>query len=263
MKRVPLLVGLATCAFVVTQMSPTAQAQIIPLPRAEIEDRIEMAMECYLHPDGPGCYPDCDRTDPTDPDCPSDSKPDCPLYWAADAGSDDRVQVSRKNATTLNADVHLKCSINDFADPDVYIHLDLVFSCFWVTPSVKVSPADVDIEVDWPWYIDVATLSATWWAGNIESRTATSTFRASGAVQDFTEERMVPVNYCPGIAVQSNGDVEIDLALGTECTNGQTKHRSCSGNYIGPGYDYVCVGGRWGDNGGWCEPKPPPGGEQP
>jgi len=45
MKRVPLLVGLATCAFVVTQMSPTAQAQIIPLPRAEIEDRIEMARE--------------------------------------------------------------------------------------------------------------------------------------------------------------------------------------------------------------------------
>src|SRR5262245_56639801 len=105
MNRIPLLISLVIGAFVATLVSPAAHAQIISLPRAEIEDQIEMAVECYLHPDGPGCYPNCDLTDPTDPDCPSDSKPDCPLYWAAAAGSPDRVQVPRKNATTLNAEV--------------------------------------------------------------------------------------------------------------------------------------------------------------
>jgi hypothetical protein len=109
----------------------------------------------------------------------------------------------------------------------------------------------------------MASLSATWWAGNIASRTATAAFRASDAVQNFTEERMVPLAYCPSITVQSSGDVLIDLAMGTECSNGQTKHESCFGNYFGPGYDYVCVGGRWGYNGGWCEPAAPPDGQQP
>jgi hypothetical protein len=100
---------------VATLVSPAAQAQIIPLPRAEIEDRVEMAVECYINP--------------------TDSRPDCPLYWASEAGSADRVQISYQNATTLNADVHLKCAINNFANPDVYLHLDLAFSCFWLTPN--------------------------------------------------------------------------------------------------------------------------------
>jgi len=242
---------------------PCTHAQIVTLQHADIEHRIEMAVECYLHPDTPGCFPNCDRTDPTDPDCPSFSPPDCSLYWAAEAGSADRVQVSRQSATTLNADVHLKCSIDDFPDPDVYLNLDLAFRCDWHAPSVKVSPTNVAVDVDWPWYVDIGTLSATWWVGNIKSRTATAQFRMSGAVQAFTDEQMVPLTYCPGIAVQPTGDVQIDLAMGTECTPGQTRHRSCPGNYFGPGYDSVCVGGRWGDNGGWCEPKAPPGGEQP
>jgi hypothetical protein len=253
-----MLVGLAACAFVATLVSPAAvQAQVITLSRTDIEDMAETAMECYIHPNGPGC----DRND-------SDSQPACALYWASGAGSADRVRVSRKNANTINADIHMKCSIGGKAvpDPDVYIHLDLVFSCYWRDPSVKVSPADVDIDVDWPWYWDVATLpfgSPTWWIGNIKSRTVTSKVRASGAVQDFTEEQMVPLNYCPGINVQRNGDVQIDLAMGNECTNGQTRHRRCSSTHFGPGLDYVCVGGRWGFNGGWCEPKAPPGGHQP
>lgn len=251
------LVGAAGCAFAATLALPSvAEAQVI-LPRQEIEDEIEEAMGCYRNHDGPGCYPDCDRNDPNDPDCPSDSKPDCPLYWQ----SGDRVQVSRKNAHTLYADSRMKCAINNFHDPDVNIHLDLGFSCLWSNPSVRVSPSYVSIDVNWPWWVDVYTATATWWKGNIESRTATSKFRASGAVQDFTEERMVPgLSYCPGIEVQSNGNVAIDLATGHECSDGERRHRSCPSGTHGPGIDDVCVGGRWSQESRDCEPNKPPGG---
>lgn len=239
--------------FFMAALSPSvAQAQVITLPRAEIAASVERGMECYIHPNGPGCLP-----------LPFVSKPDCSLYWASGTGSNDRVRVSRLNPKTINADVHMKCAINNFRNPDVYIRLDLAFSCSLPNPSVRVSPANVDVEVNWPWYVDVGTASVTWWIGNIASRTASSQARASGALQAFVQEQMVPINYCPGINVQSNGDVRIDLAMGNECTNGQTKHRRCSANYYGPGIDYVCVGGRWASGGGWCEPRPPPGGQRP
>jgi hypothetical protein len=233
-------------------LSPAvAQAQVLTVRRAEIAATVEWAMECYLHPNGTGC-----------PVLPLESRPACSLYWASASGSPDRVKVSRLSSRAVNADVHMKCAINNFWNPHVYIRLDLVFSCFWRYPSVKVSPG-VDVEVNWPWYVDVATASVTWWIGNIASRTATSQVRASGALQALVQERMIPINYCPGINVQSNGDVRIDLGMGTACTNGQTNHRRCSGNYDGPGVDYLCVGGRWEVAGGVCEPTAPPGGQRP
>jgi hypothetical protein len=236
--------------FLMAVLSPSvAQAQVI-LPRADIAASVEMGMECYIHPDGAGC-----------PLLPFVSRPDCSLYWASSTGSADRVRISRLNPKTIKAVVHLKCAINNFRNPDVYIRLDLAFSCSLPNPSVRVSPVNVDVDVNWPWWVDVGTASVTWWIGNIASRTATSQVRASGALQAFVQQRMVPINYCPGINVQSNGDVRIDLAMGTECTNGQTKHRNCSANQYGPGLDYLCVGGRWASTAGWCEPKPPPGGD--
>jgi hypothetical protein len=263
-----MLVGLAAYVLVPTLVAPTlAQGQVITLSRDELEQEIETALECYIHPEGPGCYPDCDRNNPNDPDCPSEAKPSCPLRWdpglASVLTSSNRVRVSRKNTNTINADAHFKCLINNLPNPDVDIRMALTFSCFWREPSVRVSPSRVDIEIGWPWYIDVATASVSWWIGNIRSRAETSKFRAGGAAQDFTEEQMVPLDYCPGISVQSNGDVQIDLAMGTECTDGQTRHRSCSGNHYGPGVDFTCVGGRWGHSGGWCEPEAPPGGQRP
>ncbi|MGH8531165.1 MAG: hypothetical protein ACREV1_00195 [Gammaproteobacteria bacterium] len=233
------LVGAAGCAFAATLALPSLAEAQVTLPRQEIEDEIEEAMECYRNPD-----------------CASDSKPDCPLYWQ----EGDRVQVSRKNKTTLYADIRMKCEINNWHNPDVNVHLDLGFSCLWSNPSVRVSPAYVSIDVNWPWWVDVYTATITWWKGNIESRTATSKFRASGAVQDFTEERMVPLSYCPGIEVQSNGDVAIDLAMGQECSDGQRRHRSCPSGTHGPGIDDVCVGGRWSQESRDCEPNKPPGG---
>jgi len=50
---------------------------------------------------------------------------------------------------------------------------------------------------------------------------------------------------------------------GSECTTGQTKHRSCSANQSGPGVDFTCVAGFWKGTGGGCEPKAPPGGQPP
>jgi hypothetical protein len=252
-----------TALFLMAALSPSvAQAQVITLQRAEIAASVEKGMECYIHPDGPDCPPlssiEC-FIHPDGPDCPS--KPDCNLKWAYKTpGFAKRVRVSRLNSKTIKADVHMKCRINAFTDPDVYIRLDLAFSCS-LPPRVRVSPANVDVDVNWPGWLDAATASVTWWIGNIASRTATSKVSASGALKTFVQERMVPLNYCPGIAVQSNGDVEFNLAMGTECTNGQTNHRRCPANHTGPGLDSVCVGGRWASAGGWCEPKPPPGGQ--
>lgn len=48
-----------------------------------------------------------------------------------------------------------------------------------------------------------------------------------------------------------------------ECTNGQTKQNGCSADETGIGYTYLCVNGYWKAAGGWCEPKAPPGGQQP
>ena len=243
---VPLIV----LSLIAGLLSPAvAQAQIITISRADIERRVETGVECYIHPDGPGCAPAP----------PNKSRPDCSLYWASGAGSADRVRVSRKDSKSVRADVHLKCAINNLPNPDVYIHLDLRFSCNLPNPSVKTTPVNVDIEVDWPWYVDLYTATISWWIGNFKSRTITSSVRASGALQRYVDERMVPITYCPGISVQANGDLQIDLATGNECMDGETKHRNCTGNTYGPGYDYVCVGGRWNPGGGWCEPKPPPG----
>jgi hypothetical protein len=236
-----------------------AQAQIITVPREKIQDSVESGIECFMHPTNPGCPPIMD------------SRPDCSLYWASPMGSPDRVQVSRLSPRSVKADVHLKCAINfrdpvtrtDLRDPDVYIRLDLRFSCSLPNPSVRASPTNVDVAVNWPWYVDVGTLSVTWWIGNIASNTASSQARASAALQAFVQQQEVPLSYCPGINVQSNGDLQIDLAMGNECTNGQTRHRGCSANHFGPGYDDVCVGGRWAADRGWCEPRAPRGGEQP
>jgi hypothetical protein len=49
----------------------------------------------------------------------------------------------------------------------------------------------------------------------------------------------------------------------SECTNGQTRHRGCSGNSTGPGYDDLCINGYWETVGGLCEPVAPPGGQVP
>ncbi len=71
---------------------------------------------------------------------------------------------------------------------------------------------------------------------------------------------MVPLSYCPGIQVQSDGNVAIDLAMGQECSNGERRHRSCPSGMHGPGIDDVCVGGRWSQEIWYCEPNAPPGG---
>jgi hypothetical protein len=243
--------------FLMAALSPSvAQAQVVTLARADIAASVEKGMECYIHPNGPGC-----SLLPL-----VASKPDCSLYWASRTpGSADRVRVSRLNSKTVRAEAHMKCEIEHFRNPDVYIRLELAFSCSVPNPTVTVWPANVDVEVDWPWWVDLGTVSVTSWIGQIKSRTTTSKFRASDALQAFVRERMIPreIHYCPGISVQSNGDVRIDLAMGTECTNGQTQRRRCSANQIGPGLNYLCVGGRWENVGGSCEPKAPPGGQPP
>ena len=76
---VPLIV----LSLIAGLLSPAvAQAQIITISRADIERRVETGVECYIHPDGPGCAPAP----------PNKSRPDCSLYWASGAGSADRVQ---------------------------------------------------------------------------------------------------------------------------------------------------------------------------
>ncbi len=52
-------------------------------------------------------------------------------------------------------------------------------------------------------------------------------------------------------------------ALGDECNLGQSRHRNCSSNFIGPGEDDKCVAGFWKRSGGWCEPDAPAGGQRP
>jgi hypothetical protein len=249
---------MAALAAVVAWCATTgASAQTLTRGHEEIEQQIEMAIDCFRNPNFPGCFPECDRNDPNDPDCPHDSPPDCSLYWR----SDDHVTVSRASASSLDVVIRLACDINNFTDPDVTIRLQLALSCNGLAPKIRAAPTDARVDVDFPWYIDVLSASVTWWIGNIKSRTQTAQLRAGGALERFVSNTDVPFEYCPGIAVQSNGDVVIDLAMGTECTSGQTRHRGCLSGTHGPGADDVCIGGRWTVAAFDCEPTPPPGGQ--
>jgi hypothetical protein len=240
--------------FTVTPSLVNAQ---ITRTHEQIEAQIERGVDCYMNPDLEGCYPDCDRSDPNDPDCPEDTQPSCRMYWR----SSDHVSVTRASASAVDAEIRLACDINNFTDPDVTIKVQLKFSCNGTNPSIRVSPHTVGVDVNFPWYIDVLSASVTWWIGNIRSRTETANLYRH-AVELFASSTGVdPLQYCPGIAVQSNGDVVFDLSQGNECTSGETRHRRCPSNHHGSGIDEVCVGGRWALEARDCEPNAPPGGE--
>lgn len=236
-------------------IASTVEAQI-PFPATELAEKIEHGVECYINP--------------TASDCPaSNEKPSCSFFWPY---PDKQVLISRYSETQVKADIFLKCRKNNSPNPLVTMHVILRFWCNWRAPSVRVTASDVRIDIDLPGWADLLVFPSTeapwiksaWIEATRESERARAKFLAEGGAKLFVAERSSGLlTYCPGISVQKNGDVMIDFSEGTECKSGQSTHRACgSTTHIGPGIDYVCVGGRWGRDKGYCERKPPPGGHQ-
>jgi hypothetical protein len=69
---------------------------------------------------------------------------------------------------------------------------------------------------------------------------------------------------CPHFEVYADGSLYAEVDFVNGCINDRTKHKACAVNtHWGPGYDYVCDNGYWERVSGWCERKPPPGGQVP
>jgi hypothetical protein len=80
----------------------------------------------------------------------------------------------------------------------------------------------------------------------------------------FTQVDNCPKHFNPGQQDSDDDGLGNACDPGNECTSGQTKHKACAANtYWGDGYDYVCDNGYWKMAAGWCERKPPPGGQIP
>jgi hypothetical protein len=243
-KRSVLKVALMTALALTGALAPSAaQAAEVAftVSHQQLKDQIEDTMESYRLGQIPGAQ-----------------KPDCNLYWAGT-----HVSVARRDSDSINATIHMKCSVDNFADPDVYIHMAIGFGCHFANPSIKVAALSASVSVDWPWYVDVLSLSATWWAGNISSRVATSKLVVAGALTSFGTTIPVSTAFCPKFNVLSNADIQILTGPGTQCTNGVTKHSSCPSNYEGAGKTEKCINGYWETTIYDCDPKAPPGGQVP
>jgi hypothetical protein len=238
----PLLYGLAAVALLtLAPREARADNIVITLDRSFLERAAEDAIEATTFED-------------------------THLYWGHVHGR--RVEVTRKNSNTIYVDFDLAYAVSNFPDPEVDVDLQINFHCFYAEPDIKLAIPDVDVDVNFPWYIDVATSGLTWIVTTVADRFINDAVAHSQAIKEEVMAKVnetvdVPLTFCPDFNVTSSGDVQVIIGQGGECTNGQTKHRHCSGNYTGPGFDDLCINGYWETVGGWCEPKPPPGGQQP
>ena len=151
-----------------------------------------------------------------------------------------------------------------FRIPEVDVDLQISFQCFSSEPDIELA-TDVDVDVDFPWYVDVATAGLSWVFTTVANQVIDNLIDNSEAIKaeilaKINEAVDLPLTSCPVFNVTSGGDVELIFGQGSECTDGQTKHRGCSSKEIGPGYDDRCINGYWETVGGWCAP---PGGQQP
>jgi hypothetical protein len=187
------------------------------------------------------------------------------LHWGHVSGR--RVEVTRKDQDSINIDLDL--AFDTVIDPEVDVDIEVGFGCFWAAPDLKLSLPRFDVDVNFPWYVDVATGGLSWVGGHvanviIDRKIASMEAVRRQLVQTINQQLgQVGFELCPAFEVTEGGAVRVIFGQGSECTPGQTRHKRCPSNTQGSGYDDTCINGYWERTGGICEPVAPPGGEQP
>jgi len=154
-------------------------------------------------------------------------------------------------------------------DPEVDVDIEVGFGCFWADPDLKLSLPNFDVEVNFPWYVDVATGGLSWVSGHVINVIIDREIESMDAVRQqlvhtiSDELGQVGFEFCPAFEVTQDTDIRVVFGEGSECTPGQMRHKGCPSNTQGSGYDETCINGYWERTGGVCEPMAPPGGEQP
>jgi hypothetical protein len=189
------------------------------------------------------------------------------LHWGHVSGR--RAEITRNDSDAINVDLDLAFDVSVAPDPEVDVDIEIGFDCFWADPDVKLSIPRFDVDVSFPWYVNVATMGLSWVAGHVGNviidKKIDSMDQMKEEIVHEINERLgdVGFDFCPAFTVTEGADVKVIFGQGSECTPGQEEHQACPANWYGPGYDESCINGYWERTGGWCEPQAPPGGQQP
>lgn len=188
------------------------------------------------------------------------------LHWGHVSGR--RVEISRRSQSQIDVDLDLAYEVDNFPDPEVDVDITLGFSCFYARPDINLAVPNIDVSVNFPWYIDVATLGLTWVGTHVANVIIDNQIRG---MAEMKAKVIAEINaqlgaasfeFCPTFAVTPAADVTVAFGEGNECSPGQQRHLRCPSNQVGPGTDQTCVNGYW-EGFRDCEPKAPPGGQRP
>lgn len=138
------------------------------LTRAELESRIESMVGTFIHGNG--------------------------LYWGHLYGQG--VEVSAKSDSTIDVDLDLAYSANNWWDPEVDVNFDLEL-CPGGSPQPRVT--NVRVDVDSRWYSELLSLGVA----EILDRQANS--RIADGVRGVLVAVSMPLPRCP--SVQTDGDI--------------------------------------------------------
>jgi hypothetical protein len=189
------------------------------------------------------------------------------LHWGHVSGR--RVEITRNDDNAINVDLDLAFDVSVVGDPEVDVDIEIGFDCFWADPDVKLAIPRFDVDVSFPWYVNVYTMGLSWVGGYVADiiidKEIDSMDQVKEEIVHEINEQLGEVGFdvCPAFNVTSDANVEVIFGQGSECTPGEEDHQSCPANHSGPGYDLSCINGYWERTGGQCEPVAPPGGERP
>jgi hypothetical protein len=178
------------------------------------------------------------------------------------------VTVSRHTPNTMHIDLDMSYALNNVPNPSVDVDFRVEFKCQPSHPDLNIAVPYVDVDVNFPWWVDVGTGGLSW-VGNLVAdvfveRMQLDTRRLrEELVAKINQTVNLPLDRCLSYEMQSSGDLVISDRPGTECTGNQTKHVRCGAGTTGPGRDYTCNNGRWQLIDGYCEARTPDGGDVP
>jgi hypothetical protein len=194
---------------------------------------------------------------------------------------DGYIEANVSRFAWLNGLSHVETSLSGADDVTLHVLLRLSYEVTIGGRSVNV-PVDLDLDLRFECdaggpslrldNLRVTTLVTIPAAVIAEIRTAADRmlvdrtraivepiWNALGTLPPIADVRQV----CPHFEIAPNGAIHAELDFVNGCINGRHKHRACGGRFVGDGYDYACVNGRWDLLGGFCEPGAPPGGQRP
>jgi hypothetical protein len=188
------------------------------------------------------------------------------LYWGHVSGR--RVEITRKDQDSINIDLDLAFDVKNAPDPEIDVDVEIGFHCFYADPDVNLAVPKWDVDVNFPTWLVVATGGLSWVANHVVNVIVDKKLRS---VDDIRQQLVQQVNqqlgqvgfeFCPAFNVTPSANVQVVFGAGSECSAGQRRQSPCPSNTTGSGYTYFCVNGYW-ERTGVCEPKAPPGGQQP